>query len=187
MQPFTFPGYRVGLRPIRLDDVDAVLGWINDPDVTRNFARMSEPISREEELAFLERMIASDTDRLCAVVDRGGACIGSAGIHRIYWPARNGRLGLVLHRDAQGQGLGREVLRLLCALGFRELGLHKLWLVHYATNARMQHLAATLGFVPEGLLRDEYHHRGVFHDMLRHAILEDEFEALAEAWGMLTG
>lgn len=166
---------RLRLRPIRVDDVDAILGWINDPDVTRNFAALGT-ITRDQELAFLRATIASETDRLYAIETPEGLVIGTAGIHRIYWPARNGRLGIVIGRkEFHGHGLAQEALRELCRTGFRELGLHKLWLVHYRDNARMRHVARKLGFVEEGVLRDEYFHQGRFHDMVRHSLLEDEF------------
>jgi [ribosomal protein S5]-alanine N-acetyltransferase len=176
-ESFALPDAPVRLRPIRLDDVDAILEWINDPDVTRNFAGMGEVITREQEIAFLERILASDTDRMYAVEDREGRYLGNAGIHKIYWPARNGRLGLMLARSAHGRGLGTATLRTICAIGFEALGLHKLWLVHYADNARMRHLARKLGFVEEGVLRDEYFHRDRFHDMVRHSLLEHEYGA----------
>jgi len=176
--PFTYPGYRVQLRPIRRDDVDAIMEWINDETITRNFAAMSERITREQELAFLDRVIASDTDRLYAVEDRSGRYLGNAGVHKIYWPARNGRLGLVIgRREAQGQGLGQEALQLLVARAFEDLQLHKVWIVHFRTNARMAHLCAKHGFVREGVLRDEYFHRATWHDMVRCSLLDHEYEA----------
>lgn len=172
---FTRPGNPLGLRPIRTSDVDDIMAWINDPDVTRNFANMSAAITREQELAWLEHVIASDTDRLYAVVDESGAYLGNAGIHKIYWPARNGRLGLVLGAPgARGRGLGTQAMRLLIDMAFAELGLHKVWLVHYRTNTRMAHIAEKLGFTEEGVLRDEYFHQGSFHDMIRWSLLEDD-------------
>ncbi len=172
---FQLPKHRVRLRPIRTSDVDAIMEWINDPDVTRNFADMSRRITREQELAFLERMIASETDRLCAIETLEGEYLGNAGVHKIYWPARNGRLGIVIgKKTARGQGLGTETLRTLAAYAFAELGLHKVWLVHYKTNTRMAHMARKLGFQQEGVLRDEYFHEGDFHDMVRWSLLEDE-------------
>jgi len=185
MGPFTYPTYRIQLRPIRLDDVDAIMAWINDPSVTRNFAKMSTTITREQEIAFLERPLESDADRLFAIEDLDGNYLGNAGLHKIYWPARNGRLGIVIgDKDAQGKGLGQEALRLITALGFEVLGLHKIWLVHFATNARMHHIAKKLGFTEEGTLRDEYFHDGEFHDMLRHSLLEHEFGALRDRWSL---
>jgi len=182
---FTSPDYRVQLRPVRISDVDSIMEWINDPQVTRNFAGMSEPITREQETAFLSSMIESKTDRMYAVESNDGVMLGTAGIHKIYWPARNGRLGLVLGvPSARGRGLGQQTLQLLTALGFNELKLHKTWIMHYASNARMHHIVRKLGFTEEGVLRDEYFHKGVFHDMLRHSMLEDEFREIALRGGL---
>ncbi|MEZ4318446.1 MAG: GNAT family protein [Myxococcota bacterium] len=186
MEPFTFAGFRVALRPLTMDDLDAIMEWINDPEVTKNFAGMSAQITREQEAAFLEGVFASDTDRLYAVIDTEGRYLGNAGIHKIYWPAKNGRLGLVLGaKQARGRGYGQEAMKLLAARGFLDLGLHKLWLVHYSTNARMAHIATKLGFVPEGRLREEYFHGGEYHDMVRYGLLEQDFAALAPAWGTI--
>ncbi len=187
---FTLPGLRVCLRPIAESDVDAIMTWLNDPEITRNFAAFSEPVTREQELAFVRGMRASNTDSLFAVelVDIPGELIGTAGLHRIYWPAKNGRLGVMIGRRAvQGRGLGQEAMQLLVAYGFERLGLHKLWLVHYADNARMRHIAGKLGFQQEGVLRDEYFHAGTWHDMVRHAILAPQWRAGAAAGALGSG
>ncbi len=75
-------------------------------------------------------------------------------------------------------------MQLVTTLGFRTLGLHKIWGVHYANNQRTGHIVDKLGFVPEGTLRHEYVHRDAFHDMHRHAMLEHEFEARSQAGGL---
>ena len=182
---FSFPGFRIGLRPIQLEDLDSIMEWINDPDITRNFSSMSKKITREEEHAFLQRTIESPSDRLCAIVDTDGNYLGNAGVHKIYWPARNGRLGVVIGKtQAQGKGLGQEALKLLTAYGFMSLGLHKIWVVHFETNGRMKHIMKKLSYCQEGLLRDEYFHAGGFHNMMRHAMLEEEFSGLRAQWGI---
>jgi RimJ/RimL family protein N-acetyltransferase len=175
---FEREGCPVRLRAIQEDDAEAIVAWINDPEVTRNFAAFSKPISLEEERAFLRTMRGSEVDRLFAIEPAGGgALIGTAGIHRIYWPARNARLGVMIGRnELQGRGLGQATLGLLVAFGFSHLSLHKLWLVHYADNHRMRHIAGKLGFEVEGLLRDEYFHAGKYHDMVRHALLAPDWQ-----------
>ena len=172
------PPYRVRLRPIRLDDVDAIMEWVNDDEVIGNFAGMSKPITRDEELKYLDAMIHSDTDRLFAIEDQAGRYLGNAGIHKIYWPARNGRLGVVIGRRAeQGRGLGQQVLQSLADVAFTELELHKVWIVHFATNTRMAHICRKLGFGDEGRMRDEYFHRGQWHDMIRWSMLNHEYQS----------
>ncbi len=165
----------VHLRPICLGDVDHIMSWINRPDVTRNFAEMSREITREQELAFLAKMIASETDKLYAICANDGTYLGNAGIHKIYWPAKNGRLGIVVgNAEAQGKGVGSAALRALCKLGFNDLGLHKLWIIHFRDNQRMNHMATQLGFQQEGILRDEYFHNDRYHDMVRLSLLSTD-------------
>lgn len=163
----------VRLRPVELRDVDAIMGWINDPEITRNFAGFGEPVTREAEAAFIASMIASEKDRLFAIVDAADLAIGTAGIHSIYWPARNGRLGIMLGRH-RGRGVGRRALGLLIQEAFDVLGLHKVWIIHFPDNARMAHLCASFGFRIEGVLRDEYFHRDRHWDMIRQSLLAHE-------------
>jgi RimJ/RimL family protein N-acetyltransferase len=169
----------VRLRPVVEADVDAIMTWINDPEITRNFAGFQQAITREAELAFIARMCASPTDRLYAVtLPDDDTAIGTAGIHNIYRPAGNARLGVMLGRH-RGHGLGRAALTGLVARAFGELGLHKVWIIHFADNARMAHLCGGLGFRVEGVLRDEYFHRGRHWDMVRQSLLVHEFGAAA--------
>ncbi len=65
----------------------------------------------------------------------------------------------------------------MCTLAFEHLGLHKVWIQHYADNHRMLHLCRKLGFVEEGVLRDEYFHNDAWHDMLRHSLLRSDYDA----------
>lgn len=177
------PGFDVRLRPATVDDLDAMMSWVNRPEVTQNFARLSRAITREEERAWLERTLASESDRLYAIEDRQGHYVGNAGLHQIYWPARAARLGVVV-ANGQGRGLGQQTIKLLCAAAFLDHELHKVWLIHYRTNTRMAHITAKLGFAFEGVLRDEYFHQERYHDMVRLSLLEHEFERLRGAWGL---
>jgi RimJ/RimL family protein N-acetyltransferase len=178
------PGYRVRLRGIRETDVDAIMTWINDPDVTKHFAAFDRVVTRADELRFVAAMRASPSDCLFAIerVLGDGAMIGTVGLHQIYRPAQNARLGIMLGgAGARGAGLGQEALRLVIAYAFERLGLHKVWMVHYAANERMQHIAHKLGFRVEGCLRDEYFHRDAWHDMVRQGLLATEWAHLGRA------
>lgn len=171
----------ITLRPLEESDVDELMTYVNDPEVVGNFATMGA-VTRDQELAWIRAMRASDTDRVWAIVGDDGRFLGNCGIHKIWWPARNGRLGIVVgHKATHGKGVGTAALRLLLAEGFQTLGLHKLWLVHFAGNERMRHVAGKLGMTQEGVLRDEYFHQGRFHDMVRHAVLEDDWRYRASA------
>jgi diamine N-acetyltransferase len=132
-------------------------------------------VSLEEEQAWVEKMIASDSDHVF-VVERieDSKYIGNVGVHEIYHPARRGRVGIFIRES--NQGYGKEALQLICHAAFTHLNLHKLWLIHYKDNARMHHITEKLGFLVEGVMVEEYiDHQGVYHDMVRKYILETEY------------
>jgi RimJ/RimL family protein N-acetyltransferase len=61
---------------------------------------------------------------------------------------------IVLRPDAHGQGIGRECIRWLAQMAFRDLGAHRFWLDVKALNVRAQALYRSEGFVEEGRLRE---------------------------------
>jgi RimJ/RimL family protein N-acetyltransferase len=160
------------LTPADVESVlDGVMSWVNDPEVTKNFARFDRVVTRDEERGFLARLYASPDDRVYAIEEAEGYA-GQVGIHQIYWPARHGRLGIVIARRAWGRGHATRAIAEVCRRAFGELGLNKVWAIFYVTNARMRHICESLGFVEEGRLLEEYFHNGAFHDMTRMALLK---------------
>lgn len=61
---------------------------------------------------------------------------------------------LVLRPDAHGRGIGRECIRWLAQMAFRDLGAHRFWLDVKALNLRAQALYRSEGFIEEGRLRE---------------------------------
>ena len=166
----------VTLRPLAETDVDSIMTWVNDPDIVGNLAAFSgQAFTRDDELAFIRRTLAS-TDRVFSIVAADGRYLGQIGIHQIHARSRVGRLGCVIaSRGEMGKGYGSAAIRAALAVGFGELALHKLWLMVFRHNERGRRLYTRLGFVEEGVLREEYFHDGGWHDMVRMSMLAHEF------------
>lgn len=170
----------VVLRPIDEADVDDILTWVNDPDVVGNLASFSgAPFTRDDELAYVRAMRASDDDRVYSVIAADdGRYLGQVGVHQIFWRSRVGRLSAIIgNKDEWGQGYGSAAIGELCRLAFDGDRLHKLWLMVFATNQRAQRTYARAGFRTEGVLREEYFHDGGWHDMVRMSLLDHEWRA----------
>ena len=166
--------------PLTPDDVEGILDdvmlWINDPEIVKNLARFDHVITRDEEREFLKKHFASPTDRVFAIENERGQYVGQIGIHQIYWPAKNGRLGTVIgRRDEWGRGHASAAIEQLLPIAFEKIGLNKVWAIFYTTNARMRHITSKLGFVQEGVLLDEYFHQNAFHDMVRVCMLKRQW------------
>ncbi len=164
----------VHLEPLATSHLAHVMTWVNDPAVMGYFANRQSAITEQEEAGYLERLIASPNDRAYSVFDADGAYVGQCSVNQIYWPARNGRLFLVVRREMQGRGFGAAALRALMERSFGELGLHKLWLIVRRDNRRAQAMYLQAGFDFEGVLRDEYFVKDRFFDMVRMSRLSTD-------------
>lgn len=167
---------KANLRPLETSDLDNMMTWVNDSEIIGNFANFNHPISREEEAKFLENILASDKDKSFAIETEKGVYLGNGGIHQIHWPSRNGRLSLIIgNKDYWNQGYGKSAINGLLDLAFNQYNLHKVWLLSFESNKKNIHIYNKLGFQKEGIMREEYFHKGKYHNMVKMSMLENEY------------
>lgn len=160
----------VELVPTTLEHVPHVMTWVNDREVMQYFAQRQDAIEEAEEREYLRTILTSKNDRLYSAF-AGDHYIGQCSINQIYWPARNGRVFLVVRKQMQGKGFAPAMLAALVARAFEELDLHKLWLIVRRDNKRSQAMYLRAGFEFEGVLRDEYRVNDRYFDMVRMGIV----------------
>jgi RimJ/RimL family protein N-acetyltransferase len=152
-------GTRCSLRELRQEDVDGRWGaWFNDPEVTRYMFRGVFPNTREQQLAFYESVVTtSDNDLVLAIVtEPENEHVGTIGLHRIDWINRSAEFGIVIgEASARGRGIGTEATWLICRHGFQRLNLHRIWLGVFASHTSAVAMYERLGFVREGVMREE--------------------------------
>jgi diamine N-acetyltransferase len=158
------------LVPLTVEHLSHVMTWVNDRDVMQYFANRQAPISEADERGYISALVASATDRAYSIF-ADNDYVGQCSINQIYWPARNGRLFVVVRRDMQGRGHGPAAVRQLLDTAWHDLDLRKLWLIVRRDNRAAQAMYLKLGFDFEGVLRDEYCVAGDWYDMVRMAIV----------------
>ncbi len=75
------------------------------------------------------------------------------------------------------KGYGTEAMMLILKHGFETLGLHRVQLDVFDFNPRAIHVYEKIGFVKEGVLRDDLMWEGEYHDSIIMGMLEDEWFA----------
>jgi RimJ/RimL family protein N-acetyltransferase len=161
----------IRLEPLSLAHLPGVMQWVNDREVMQYFASRQSSISVEEERRYLESLLASASDRVFSIF-AGERYVGQCSINQIYWPARNGRIFLVILKEEQGNGYGDAALKELVRIAFSPpLSLHKLWLIVRRDNRVAQAKYLRHGFDFEGVLRDEYCVGNRFFDMVRMGLV----------------
>lgn len=167
-----YRGLNCVMRPLEMSDVEGVMTWINDPDVVKNLQNFNKVFTIEGEAQYILKMLSSKDDFVFSFFERGtGKYIGQGGIHQISWQNKLGRLSLIIKREYWNKKYAQEAIPLLIEYAFKELGLHKLWLMVYQTNQKGLYLYQKLGFQEEGRLIDEYFWQGHYHTMVRMAMI----------------
>lgn len=160
------------MRPLKLSDVNHIMTWVNDPEVVKNLQHFNKKFTIKDEEKYVKKMLASKNDFILSFFNQSGEYIGQGGIHQISWENKLGRLSIIVKREYWNKGYAQEMLPVLINYGFKKLDLHKIWLMHWKENKKAGHLYQKLGFVKEGILKDEYFWKGRYHDMVRMTIIK---------------
>ena len=169
-------GGRVVLRPFRPADVEPVWRSRLDP---LTWARTTEaPYVPEPLEAYrarrAERSGGPDAE---FAVDVDDELVGRAALFDVDPLARSAELGLSLLPGAQGQGYGRDVLRVLLGYAFRTRNLRRVHLQSLASNERALRAYRAVGFVEEGRLREHAWVEGAYDDVVLMSVLRSEWSA----------
>ncbi len=175
--PFSV-GERIYLRPVELEDVPLLQGWINDPEVNR-FLGAFMPINGVREREWIEGLYKEPGNMVLLIVLKDGDVpIGSCGLHsmRMDFPNRSAELGILIGEKAfQNQGYGVEAMRLICAYGFNRLNLNRIGLRVYDYNKRAIRCYEKVGFSVEGRIREGRFIEGEYYDVILMGLLVREF------------
>jgi RimJ/RimL family protein N-acetyltransferase len=177
-------GRHIILREYRESDFESIRAWVNDPETTAYLSSIfdrvqTEPMTRN----FFDQVLTNKIDAHMFVIARkkDERYLGQIDLRLGDRASRNAELGIIVpsQRD-RGRGYGREAMELILAFGFDTLNLHKIWLRVFVDNDRAIALYRTLGFVHEGVLRDDLYRGGRYLDAMVMSILEAEWRDARE-------
>jgi diamine N-acetyltransferase len=171
---------RVYLRPAERTDVPLFVSWMNDWRTSATLG-LTAPISEAMEERWFERMLEAQGHGnylfvSCRLDD--DVPIGNCGLHQVDLVNGSAMLGIAIGRpEDRGKGFGTDTLRALVRFGFDSLRLERIWLDVYDRNPGARRVYERVGFVHEGTLRRAAFREGRYLDVIRMAILADEWRA----------
>lgn len=105
--------------------------------------------------------------------------LGNISVWHVSRLARTGEIGYWIRTDRTTNGIATEATQALMRVGFDVLNMHKIVLRIAVGNRASERVAEKLGFVREGVLREELLIRGIWTDHTLYSILEHEFRTMA--------
>jgi RimJ/RimL family protein N-acetyltransferase len=176
----TVDGDGLRLRRATEDDIDFVVGLLNDEDVEPFLAA-----SRSRDCqAVLDEVRAStqqpEESGLFVIEVADGDGWARAGMMEFSLANRRSRIarlgGLAIHGDFRGRRLSDDAARLLQRHLLLDLGFHRLELECYGFNDRAIRHAERAGFVREGVKRKAYRRHGEWVDGVLFALIREDLE-----------
>jgi len=168
---------RLVLRPLTLDDLDALFAIGKDPEVVRYTGRPPEA-SIDDTRTRHERIATSldDGSGIRWGIVRDGEVVGTAGIFRWDPKHQQAQLGYDLARAHWGQGLMTEALGAVLDDAFVRFELHRVDAHVDPDNVASTRVLAKLGFVAEGRTRESFRFPdGHFGDTLVYGLLRGDW------------
>lgn len=182
----TLTGTTVVLRPFAFEqDAPALREMLQDPEVIRLTGSSHDPAAMPEWDAAAESTFRDwystrndQTDRLdLAVVHKASAqCVGEVVLNEWSEPNRSCNFRTIIGPRGQDRGLGTEAIRLFLCYGFERLGLRRISLDVLNFNPRAKRVYEKLGFVTEGVLREEHRWGDEWIDVTLMSIVAQEWD-----------
>ena len=172
-------GEKVWLRPLEERDLLAYVAGINDTEVG-GLAGYAAPMSLDQAKGWLDHVNEKSEKGegfFFAVCELGNdRFVGTTWLKDVsYWHS-NAELAIFMDHDHLGAGFGTDAQRALLTFAFNTVGLQRIWLTVYASNARAIRSYEKLGFQREGLMRRSWRGSNGLEDSLLMAILREEWE-----------
>lgn len=169
------------MRPMTLDDIDTVAGWLQDVDDLSLFDRSlavppSQDAVRESWKADLA-VAKFPTAYWFVMEDSECAPVAIGGLQSVNYVHGDAVLPILVSKSVRGKGLGLRVAMVLLDLAFDRLRLRRVTTFFRSDNARTERLTRRAGFQQEGRMREAWFADGRFLDCVVVGLLQDEWHA----------
>ena len=177
----TSGGLVVTLRPLHIDDVDAIGRWRNLEEM-RQLLNVDYPVTFENVRDWVQNAIANKDANpadipLAICVD--GKFVGCCGLHGISLRHRHATLGIYIgDQERRGGGVGSAVYELLLKYAFRELDLRLVCAYVYGNNGPSKALHLKVGFAQVGCIPVWQFRDATYQDFLTYCISKEQWLAL---------
>lgn len=169
----------VELRELTLTDVEDRYQWCLDKEVIKylNMPSMFPPFSRKETEDWIAAcMNKTNGYHQKAIMTKEGKHIGWVDLKNADKLNKHAELGIAIgDKTYWGRGYGLSAMNEMLRWGFDQLDLNKIWLRVEVDNVKAITSYKRIGYVEEGILRQDRFRDGEFVDRLRMSKLRSEF------------
>lgn len=165
----------IKIRSLQISDVDYMIEFIKDKDISKNFLFTRYPYSKEKMIDFIKKSW-EDKDNLHYAIDIDGEYAGTVSLKNINYIDRNAEYAIVLRKKFWGLGISKEATIEILNYAFNVLNLNKVYLNVLSENIRAIKFYEKFGFKKEGVFKKHIYLNGKYCDLIYYCIFRDDFE-----------
>lgn len=174
MLPSTLPLPHSLLRPYRASDRDALLRYIDDPEVARNLRRVPHPYTGEDADEWMRHATADPRPQGLYAIDVDGELVGTIALERgADIEARSFEIGYWLGRRYWGRGIMSEAVVAVTAAAFAEPETIRVHAPVFSWNRASMRILEKAGYRREAVLVRSGYRDGTVFDRILFAITRD--------------
>lgn len=102
--------------------------------------------------------------------------VGSIGLKEFSWDIKSAEIGYWISPEFQGKGIITKAVKAVLIYGFDTVGLNKIEIWAAEKNTKSRNVPERLGFVQEGIRRNNEIIDGKYHNMVIYGLLKSEWE-----------
>ncbi len=164
----------ITIRRFERTDIPKKVEWVNNPE-NNMFLHYDVPICVEKTEKWFDSHLGEDT-RYDAVIEADGVPVGTIGLLSIDRKNSKAEYYIAMGETSyKGKGVAKEASRLILQYGLEVLGLNRIYLFTEVENVSAQKLFERVGFVREGLIRQDIVSHGKFVDRIVYGFLKEEW------------
>lgn len=164
----------ITIRQFEKTDIPKKVEWINNPENNR-FLHYDIPICVEKTEKWFDSHKGDDS-RYDAVIECNGMPVGTIGLLSIDQKNKKAEYYIAMGETSyKGKGVAKEASRLILEYGFEELELNRIYLFTEVENVVAQKLFERVGFVREGVIRQDIVSHGCFVDRVAYSYLREDW------------
>lgn len=165
----------ITIRKFERTDIPKKVEWINN-SANNQFLHYDIPISVEGTERWFDSHKGENT-RYDAVIEADGVPVGTIGLLSVNRKDSKAEYYIAMGKTSyKGKGVAREASRLILQYGFEVLGLNRIYLFTEVENIAAQKLFERVGFIKEGLIRQDIVSHGKFVDRFAYGFLKEDWD-----------
>lgn len=172
----TLIGKKVILRPFTVEDVDAMLECIEDPEVSK-YTGSQATFSKETLIKWYgSRNDQVDRLDLAIIKKSDNIVVGEVVLNEYDKEQHSMNFRILIGPKGRNQGLGTEATQMVIDYIFNQTDLNQLTLGVYAFNPRAQRVYEKVGFVLESIDKNALEYEGEWIDSYNMVLTRERWE-----------